>query len=303
MKFTTRGLRRIYGYVFRGETLPTNFYLALATAASAPAVSTKTMAEMQEIAAGNGYTSGGVSLGRNATDFSSTAVDAIKGVATCSIATKTVTASGGSVPASGDAARYILLTGDNGTTVAEREVWAYFDFGYDESAPDTAAISISGLTLRLNSILNASAAAMQDILQWIFQGVAAPTNLYLALLTNEPDFSTGSTMGDYTEITAGNGYTAGGLQYTRDTVGFPSISVNESSSTVTVSALDAIWSASGGSIPASGSGASYLVITTDEGTIASRTILGYWPIIGAPKTATDGTQIAATGITITAEAV
>jgi hypothetical protein len=67
--WTNKGLYRVLEAVFNGGTLPTSFYLALVTSAVAPDADTNTLSQLTEIAAGNGYTSGGIAFSKNATDF------------------------------------------------------------------------------------------------------------------------------------------------------------------------------------------------------------------------------------------
>lgn len=59
-------------------------------------------------------------------------------------------------------------------------------------------------------------------------------------LTNEQPLAGDTIKGDMAEISAGNGYTAGGATTT--------IGVSETGGTVTVTATDVTWNASGGSI-------------------------------------------------------
>jgi hypothetical protein len=60
---------------FNAAALPTTFYAALVTSAGAPTADTNTLGELTEIAAGNGYTAGGISLSKNTTDFPSLTED------------------------------------------------------------------------------------------------------------------------------------------------------------------------------------------------------------------------------------
>ena len=62
MALTNRGKYNFLAWLFRGVTPPTNFYVALVTSATAPTADTNTFSELTEIAAGNGYTTGGYSL-------------------------------------------------------------------------------------------------------------------------------------------------------------------------------------------------------------------------------------------------
>jgi hypothetical protein len=59
------------------------------------------------------------------------------------------TASGGSIPASGNGARYAVLTDDNGT-VGSREVYAYWDLTADRTVSVGQTLTLQNLELRLN---------------------------------------------------------------------------------------------------------------------------------------------------------
>lgn len=132
---TNKGINNILDIVFRGATPPTNFYMALCTSATAPSADTNTFTQLTEIAAGNGYTSGGYQLSRNSTDFDSLVEDDTNDQADLLIKDVTWTASGGSIPGSGNGARYAVLLDDDGT-VANREVWAFWDLSSDRSVSD-----------------------------------------------------------------------------------------------------------------------------------------------------------------------
>ena len=69
MAVTNRGKFLLLQEFFRNPTEFTTLYIALITSAVAPTVDTNTFSELTEIAAGNGYTAGGISLSRNSTDF------------------------------------------------------------------------------------------------------------------------------------------------------------------------------------------------------------------------------------------
>lgn len=111
-------------------------------------------------------------------------------------------------------------------------------------------------------------------LQWIFNGVALPTNFYLALVRSTPDADT-NTLGQLTEIPAGNGYTSGGTALSKNTTDFPSITEDDTNDLASVTVKDTTWTAAGGPIPASGGGATYVVLTTDEGTVANRQVIAF----------------------------
>ena len=48
---------------------------------------------------------------------------------------------------------------------------------------------------------------------------------------------------------------------------------------------DGVWTASGGDIPPSGSGAKHADLTTDEATVANRRVWAYWPLSTTRTTA------------------
>src|SRR3990170_5461957 len=66
---TNRGKFRLLDHEFRRTTLPTNYFLALVISSGSPGPDTNVLGDLTEIAAGNGYSAGGVSLDPNATDF------------------------------------------------------------------------------------------------------------------------------------------------------------------------------------------------------------------------------------------
>jgi hypothetical protein len=121
--WTNRGKDKMLDWVFRAATIPTNFYLALVTSAVAPTAASTVFSALTEIATGNGYTTGGYQLARNATDF-----DTLTEAATTLIQLKDITwtASTGNMPGSGGGARYAVLLDDN-ATIASRLVLAYWD--------------------------------------------------------------------------------------------------------------------------------------------------------------------------------
>ena len=142
MGMTQRGLKLLFDYAFQGVTIPTNFYVALVTAATAPSWSTTTFGGLTEITAGNGYTTGGFSLTPNTTDFDAQVLNTTPDFVDQQIKNVTWTASGGNIPGSGDGATYAVLLTDEGT-IANRQV---ITFWLLTDAPRTIT---SGLTLTL----------------------------------------------------------------------------------------------------------------------------------------------------------
>jgi len=112
-----------------------------------------------------------------------------------------------------------------------------------------------------------------------FRAQNTPTNFYVALVDASvapgPDTNTLSQLG---EVPAGNGYTAGGIQLSRNTTDFDTLTENDTDDRGELKLKDLVWTASGGNLPASGTGARYAVLTTDEGTVGSRQVIAYWDL-------------------------
>jgi hypothetical protein len=134
---------------FRNGTEPTTFYVALVTSATAPTADTNTLGDLTQIAAGNGYTSGGIAVARNSTDFDTLTEDDTNDRGDLQIKDLTWTASGGSIPGSGNGARYAVLTDDN-ATVNSREVYAYWDLTSDRSVSTGQTLTLQNLEIRLS---------------------------------------------------------------------------------------------------------------------------------------------------------
>jgi hypothetical protein len=147
---TNRGKKWLLDQVFRNAAEPTNLYLALCTNSPVPTVDINTLGELTQIAAGNGYTSGGVQLNRNSTDFDVLTEDDTNDRALVQIKDIVWTASGGPLPASGSGARWAVLTDDN-ATVANREVFICWDLASDRSVSDGQTLTIQNAELRLNN--------------------------------------------------------------------------------------------------------------------------------------------------------
>lgn len=145
---TNKGKFSMLGVFWRNATEVTNFYLALFTSATAPTADTNTKSELTEVASGNGYTTGGVSLNRDSTDFDVLTEDDTNDRALVQIKNIVWTASGGALPGSGSGARYACLTDDNATQ-GSREVLVYFDLTSDRSVSDTQTLTLIDCEVRL----------------------------------------------------------------------------------------------------------------------------------------------------------
>lgn len=143
-----RGKYLALGMVFRNTTEPTNYYLFLVTSATTPTADHNTKSELTEIATGNGYTAGGISINRDATDFDVYTEDDGNDRALVQLKNMVWTASGGSLPSSGNGARYAILSDDN-ATLGSRELIAYFDLVSDRTISDTQTLTLIDCELRL----------------------------------------------------------------------------------------------------------------------------------------------------------
>jgi hypothetical protein len=146
---TNRGKFRSLEGRYRNASVPTVFYIALVTSATAPTADTNTFADLTEVAAGNGYTAGGISLSRNATDFDVLTEDDVNDRALVQLKDIVWTASGGTLPASGGGARYAILTTDEGTQ-STRAIEAYFDLTSDRSVSSGQTLTLQNCEIRYN---------------------------------------------------------------------------------------------------------------------------------------------------------
>lgn len=85
----------------------------------------------------------------------------------------------------------------------------------------------------------------QDFVDQLLRGVhvdfrAAGSVLKVALTNTAPNAATHTVLADFTEIAGGNGYTAGGTDVQND--------MTEAAGTATVTGVDVVWTASGGTI-------------------------------------------------------
>jgi len=144
--WTNKGKAQVLGAALRAVALPTNYYVALVTSAVSPTADTNLMSDLTEIAAGNGYTSGGYSLTPGATDFDSLLENDGNDRGEIQIKDVVWNASGGSIPSSGTA-RWAVLTDDDGT-VADREIYYFWDLVTDRQASDGNPFTLQDLEIR-----------------------------------------------------------------------------------------------------------------------------------------------------------
>lgn len=118
------------------------------------------------------------------------------------------------------------------------------------------------------------------ILEWCFNRVSRPTNLYVALCTSAvtPNDDI-NTLGELTQIAVGNGYSDGGYQLTPNSTDFDASGEEDTDNYGYIQLKDVAWTASGGNLPASGNGARWAVLTDDNATVANRQVIAFWDLV------------------------
>ncbi len=105
------------------------------------------------------------------------------------------------------------------------------------------------------------------------------TNYYVALCTSAftPTVDT-NTLSQLTEIAAGNGYTAGGFLLTPGVTDFDVLTEDDALELGFIQIKDVVWTAAGGTLPSSGSGARWAVFIDDNVTVGSREVYAWWDL-------------------------
>jgi len=147
MLWTNRGKYLALLWAFRAVSLPAHLYVALLTSDTEPTVDINTLGELTEIADGNGYTEGGYELTPGATDFDTITEDDDDDLALVQVKDISWTASGGSIPDSGNGARYAALLSYHATP-ASREVIAVWDLVTDRVTTDGNSITLADCELK-----------------------------------------------------------------------------------------------------------------------------------------------------------
>ncbi len=145
---TNKGKFRILEKFYRGADV---FNAVLITSAVAPGPDINAFSELTEIAAGNGYTAGGIALTGNATDFDALVEDDVNDRAYVQVRDLVWTAATGNLPLSGSGARYLVLL-DNNVTPGSREVLNYWDLVSDRVVSVGQALTIQNAEFRLNEV-------------------------------------------------------------------------------------------------------------------------------------------------------
>jgi len=152
---TDVGKMWIAAWAFADTTAFDTLFVMLCTDDVTPDADVETFATLTPIATGNGYQStGGIGanegflLPGNAADFY--AITHGAGYARIKIRDIVWTAAGGSIPASGDGARWAVLT-DNNATIDSRVVIAWWDLSSDRSVTVGNTLTLSDLEIRLTA--------------------------------------------------------------------------------------------------------------------------------------------------------
>ncbi len=151
MPWTNRGAFLAFDSYLANATEPTNFFVALCTSATAPTVDTNTLSQLTQIATGNGYTDGGISINRDTTDWDSRVEDDTDDRSEFQLKDLVWTASGGPIPSSGNGARWAVLTTDE-VTVANRQIIAFFDLVSDRSVSSGQTLTLQNVELQGDTV-------------------------------------------------------------------------------------------------------------------------------------------------------
>ena len=147
--FTNRGKAILLDSFFRNNGTPASFEVHLVTSATAPTADTNVLSDLTEIADGNGYAqSTGFALARNTTDWDAPTEDDTGDLGKILAKDITWTASGGPLPASGNGARYAVLTTPE-AGAGNKKVLAYWDLVADRSVSVGQPLTLTDAELRL----------------------------------------------------------------------------------------------------------------------------------------------------------
>lgn len=116
---------------------------------------------------------------------------------------------------------------------------------------------------------------VEDLGNKVHDLVGTNDTLKVALTNTAPNAATHAVFADITEISAGNGYTAGGADTQNDGT--------ESGGTLTVTGIDVTWTASSGTIGPF----RYVVLYNDTPTVPADPLIGWWDY-GSGVTLNDG---------------
>lgn len=293
--WTNRGKAKMWDFFFRGASAPANFKLVLITAAGTVDADTNDMTGLTEIApnTSGGYQTGGLTVTRDvsATGFQTPGEDDAGNLASVKVANRSWTAPAGEpIPASGGAATRALLLDASG------DVIAYWSLGGSIVASPGQVLTLQNPELQLTNVIGVTNRGKKRIMQAYLAAVSVPANFNLILCTTatggatipfEPDLNTQSEL---TQIANGNGYVTDGKTIARSSVGFEAVSEDDAGDKSAIQMQDQTWTAAGGAIPISGSGARWAVLVDDNATPGSRDIILGWDL-GSDRTVSSGQNL------------
>lgn len=128
-----------------------------------------------------------------------------------------------------------------------------------------------------------------NVLGGYFRATAIPGTAFAVFLAlaADPPVADDNVKTDVSEIATGNGYVAGGLNVNRDATDWDVQTEDDANDRGLIQIKDLVWTAAGGSIPASGSGARYAILTDRNATVGSREMLAFWDLT-SDRTISDG---------------
>ncbi|MCP4524544.1 MAG: hypothetical protein GY833_01330 [Aestuariibacter sp.] len=143
---------------------------------------------------------------------------------------------------------------------------------------------------------------LEIVFTGLYKGGAVPTQFFVGLCTDADTPSvTTNVLSDLTEITAGNGYIAGGVDLQVGLVDFQATvedDVDDQGEQETTD--DAVqWTAAGGPVPSAGDPARWGVLLGPNAVAADREVFG-WIDLGGEVSTTVGLTITINGIRIDA---
>lgn len=131
---------------------------------------------------------------------------------------------------------------------------------------------------------------------WSFRTATRESFFHLVLITSAsvPTAAT-KTMSELTQIASGNGYSTGGFTLNANSTDLNVLIEDDGASLTYIGLKNIAWTASGGPIPSSGSGASHVVLTTSEPNPANWQVIWYQSLNGT-RTVSSGNTLQLTGI-------
>lgn len=126
-----------------------------------------------------------------------------------------------------------------------------------------------------------------NVLEHYFRAANTPEqNAFMVALmvgaSNVPsaDHNTWSDVNS-SQVATGNGYTSGGYELTRNATDFDVLTEDDTNNRALIQCKDIAWTATGGTLPASGSGARWAWLMDKHATPGSRDLCGWFDLVSA----------------------